>query len=57
MVEIRENWDSTWSLFLDGEEIVARKSKEEIEEKKTYLETRLKLRDLQEKVDTIPPVE
>lgn len=55
-IEPKQNWDGTWSLYLDGEEVFARKSQEEVEEKKTFLETKLKVQELTP-VDIQPPVE
>jgi hypothetical protein len=39
----RAEWDGTFSLLLDGEVIVERRSLAEIEQKEAFLEARLKL--------------
>lgn len=56
-IEAKQNWDETWSLYLDGEEVLARKPKDEVEEKRIFLETKLKIREIQEPIDIQPSVE
>jgi hypothetical protein len=49
-IQIRDEWDGTQTLLLDGEVVLERKAKEVIEERKRYLECYFKLQRTEAKL-------
>lgn len=50
-IEIRDNWDGTQSVYLDGNVVLERKPHEECRAKSSFLDTYLALKNL----DITPP--